>query len=276
MVMIGTSGFSFRDWKGPVYPASLPAGKMLSYYALELGFDTVEINSTYYSIPRPSQMEAMSRKTPDNFRFTVKAHRSMTHDPFDRRIEKESHHDTRDNFKLFELSVEPLKNSGKLGAILLQFPVFFYPSRANRQYILDSRDMLGNIPVAVEFRNNSWATEETFSFLRDNGLDYCAVDEPKLPRLMPFINEVTAKTGYMRFHGRNTNWFNAPISTRYDYLYSESEPEEFVPEVNKMSGLSEKVFVFFNNCNMGSAAINALRFREMMGLSPGGGGRLFE
>jgi len=269
MVKIGTSGFSFPDWKGTVYPGRLPAREMLSYYADELKFDTVEINSTYYNIPKPENMEAMAKKTPDGFEFVVKAYRGMTHDPFDDRLEeKPSEEAVESYFRIFRESLEPFKAGNKLGAVLMQFPVFFYPSEHSREYMLKSKELLRGIPLVIEFRNKAWAKDETFAFLKENGLAYCAVDEPKLPRLMPFINEVTSSTGYMRFHGRNPDWFNAPVAERYNYLYTDDELREFVPEVNRMNERAEKSFIFFNNCHAGSAAKNAATFREMLGLGP--------
>ena len=277
MVKIGTSGFSFPDWRGTVYPGRLPARDMLSYYAGELKFDTVEINSTYYAIPKPGNMEAMADKTPDGFEFAVKAYRGMTHDPFDSRLEeKPSEGQVEEYFRLFSQAVEPLRVRNKLGAVLLQFPVFFYPAARSREYMLRSKELLGDLPLVVEFRNNGWANSETLAFLKDSGLGYCAVDEPKLPRLMPFVGEVTSRNGYIRFHGRNKNWFNAPVSERYDYLYTEEELEEFVPEVKKMNSVAEKLFIYFNNCHAGSAAKNAKMFRQMLGLGTGMADNLFE
>lgn len=82
---------------------------------------------------------------------------------------------------------------------------------------------------------------------------------------MPFINEVTSSFGYMRFHGRNPHWFNSPISERYNYLYSDEELKEFVPEAEKMGSKVQKVYTFFNNCHAGLALRNALTFKRMLG-----------
>jgi len=113
-------------------------------------------------------------------------------------------------------------------------------------------------------------------FLKENGLASCAVDEPKLPRLMPFVNEVTSSLGYLRFHGRNPNWLNAPVAARYDYLYTNEELEEFVPEARTMNSRAGKMFVFFNNCHAGSAVKNAGMFRKMLGLGTGTDHSMFE
>ena len=92
------------------------------------------------------------------------------------------------------------------------------------------------------------------------------VDEPKLPRLMPFMNKVTSDTAYLRLHGRNPDWFNAPLETRYNYLYSDKELEEFIPEIDKMDKSSKKTFIFFNNCHAGSAAKNAVKLKQLLGM----------
>lgn len=267
MIKVGTAGFSFPDWKGKVYPARLSNKDMLPYYAYNFKLDTVEINSTYYAIPSPRHMEMINRKTPEDFEFVVKGYKGMTHDPFDSRIGRTPTGDeVKESFQAFYRGIHPLRESHKLGAVLLQFPVFFYRNPQNKDYILFCKEQLRDIPVAIEFRNNVWATDETFQFLKANDLAYCAVDEPKLPRLMPFIKEVTSSIGYLRFHGRNQNWFNAPVSERYDYFYSDEELKEFVPEVKKMESRASKVYIFFNNCHVGSALKNALTFRGMLGL----------
>lgn len=267
MIRIGTSGFSFPDWKGKVYPAKLQSRYMLTYYARNLKFTTVEVNSTYYAIPSPKNVDSMISKVPDDFEFVVKAYKGMTHDPFDSRLETiPSEDEIKKSFQAFSMALSPLKESNKLGTVLFQFPVFFYCNPRNKDYILFCKEQLKDIPIVIEFRNNGWATKETFQFLRENELAYCVVDEPKLPRLMPFLNEVTSPIGYLRFHGRNLNWFNASVSERYDYLYSNEELKEFVPEVQKMQSKASNVYIFFNNCHAGSALKNALTFREMLGL----------
>jgi uncharacterized protein YecE (DUF72 family) len=265
MIRIGTSGFSFPDWKGNVYPEKISSKDMLSYYAYNFKFEAVEINSTYYAIPAARNMDAMSVKTPDGFEFVVKGYKGMTHDPFDGRLEKRpSEDDIRNSFQAFNEGVAPLRDSGKLGAVLLQFPVFFHNNRKSSDYILRCREYLKDIPLVVEFRNCEWAGEDTLALLRRNSIGYCTVDEPELPRLMPFHNEVTSSLGYVRFHGRNKNWFNSSLSERYNYFYSEDELREFIPKVRKMETESHRMYAFFNNCHMGFALRNAVTFRKML------------
>ncbi|MBN1824366.1 MAG: DUF72 domain-containing protein [Endomicrobiales bacterium] len=266
MIKIGTSGFSFRDWMGPVYPKGIKPAEALFYYEKELGFDCVEINSTYYTLVSAKSFEGMEKKTGPDFEFAVKGFRGITHDPFDPRLgdKRPPLNDAEANIDKFIYSLGPLKDKGKLGCVLLQFPVFFEPSEPSKQYLEQCKGKFGDIPLVVEFRNNSWAKPETFGFLRNNGLAYCAVDEPKLPRLMPFMNEVTSDTAYLRFHGRNRNWFNASLAERYDYLYSDEELEEFIPDIEQMEKSAKKTYVFFNNCHAGSAVKNAVALKKLL------------
>lgn len=264
-IKCGTSGFSFNDWKGTVYPHDLKEKEMLSYYAYYYGFDTVEINSTYYAIPSQKSFESMCRKTPREFEFTVKAHKTMTHDPFDPRIEKKPAIDEiEESFERFKEALRPLILFQKLGVILLQFPVFFPNTPENKDYLVFCAQKLENLPVVVEFRHRSWVRKDALEFLRENRIGFCAVDEPPLPRLMPFIPEVTSDIGYVRFHGRNKNWFNASLSERYDYFYSDEELKSFIPKIMEMLNNAKKLYVFFNNCHMGQALKNAVRFKELL------------
>ena len=261
---MGTSGFSFDDWAGKVYPAGIKKEDMLSYYEKEMGFNALEVNFSYYTLPSQKTMAGMEKKTSDGFEFVVKGYRGMTHDPFDTRIkERPGAREAEENFKKFVYGIQPLADKNKLGAVLLQFPVFFRPGDESREYIIKSKELLKGIPLVVEFRNSAWA-EEGAGFLRDNGIGYCAVDEPKLPRLMPFVEEVTSDIGYLRFHGRNRNWFNAPLAERYNYLYTKDELKEFIEPVKRINGKAKKEFIFFNNCHSGSAVKNALMLKDMI------------
>ncbi|MFH1414815.1 MAG: DUF72 domain-containing protein, partial [Elusimicrobiota bacterium] len=243
-------------------------------YEQELGFDAVELNFTYYTMPTAGLMERFCSKTSPDFEFVVKGNKTMTHDSFDYRItEKPDPVKVKELYEYFYDSLQPLRDNNKLGAVLLQFPVFFYPTSRNMDYILAAGEYLKNDALVVEFRNSAWLKEDTFSFLEQNGISYCAVDEPQFPRLMPFENRVTSDTAYIRFHGRNENWFNSSTSVRYDYLYSEKELREFLPEIESMGKKAAKTFLFFNNCHAGSAATNAKMLKEMLGLSSNSGNR---
>ena len=261
-IRIGTSGFSFDDWRGIIYPQHLKKEDWLRYYEKELGFTILEVNFTYYTLPSSRSFEGMSRKTSENFQFVVKAFRKMTHE-----IKDQITHtflDNKNTFDKFLHSLKPLIDAGKLGCVLAQFPYSFYPNTENLEYLKRFKELMGDIPLTIEFRNRYWHKENTLQFLKEYLMGYCVVDEPKLPRLMPFHPAVTSEIGYFRFHGRNSNWFNVPTSVRYDYLYSKEELNEFIAPIKMMASKTEKVFIFFNNCHAGSAAKNAIMLIRML------------
>jgi len=264
MIKIGTSGFSFADWKGTVYPPGLPEKEMLSFYEKELGFNALEVNFTYYTLPSQKSFSAMSQKTSGHFEFVVKSFKGMTHEI--RSKETGEMIDNRETFKKFRYSLAPLIGEGKLASVLAQFPYGFFPNRENFDYLARFKEEMGDVPLVFEFRNRTWMKEGTFEFLSKNGVGFCIVDEPKLPKLMPYIPRTTSEIGYFRFHGRNPNWFNVPTSVRYDYLYSEEELKEFVPDIKDISKKTAKTFVFFNNCHAGSAAKNAAQMAKLLQL----------
>jgi len=262
---IGTSGFSFDDWLGRAYPAGLAKAKMLEYYESVLGFDTVELNFTYYAMPAPKTLASMVSRTDADFCFVVRSHKDMTHDIWadeDRRVLK----DTGDVFRAFRAGISPLVDSGRLGCVLVQFPVFFYPVPQNFEYLQKMPALMPGVSIVVEFRNRAWLRPDAFRLLAESGMGCCVVDEPKLSRLMPFEPRRTSDIAYFRFHGRNRNWFNASREERYNYLYSAAELDEFIPALRSVSTGAKTTFVFFNNCHAGAAARNALMMKQMLGL----------
>ena len=146
MIYIGTSGYSYQDWKGPVYPEDIKDTDMLPFYS-QL-FNTTEINYTYYRMPAARTLAAMASKVPDNFVFTIKASKELTHER-----EAEDGGGTPENFRLFRQALQPLIDEGKFGAVLAQFPNSFKPTPENRDYLSVFRERMGDLPVVVEFRN---------------------------------------------------------------------------------------------------------------------------
>ena len=259
-ILVGTSGWSFPDWIGRFYPMGLPRADMLGYYSDH--FPTVEVNSTYYRIPPPAVTEQMARKTPPGFRFTVKGPQVLTHE---QTLDPEA-------MAAFRDCLAPLSDAGKLDGVLLQFPWSFRPGAASWDLLRGARREIPDLPLAIEFRHEGWARPETFTKLRDAGLGYCVVDEPKLPGLMPPVVELTSPIGYVRFHGRNqaTWWAREPGRDRYDYLYSDAELREWTEKIHDLARRAEKVYVFFNNCHAGQAARNAALMQELLLRDAGG------
>ena len=253
-IRIGTSGYSFADWTGPFYPAGTPRGKMLDEYVRH--FDVVEINSSYYRIPSRSMFERMEQKTPEGFEFIVKLFRGMTHE-----IEDDSH-----MYREFVDSTEPLKEAGKFAGYLAQFPWKFKNSKSAKAHLGTLRKRLGDDPLFIEFRHDSWIEDKTFEFLRDLGVGYCTVDEPRLKGLVPPLVAATTDEGYVRLHGRNSaNWWGKGGGARYDYDYNSDELSEWAGKILDLEGKVKKVYAFFNNCHAGHAARNAELMIEMLG-----------
>jgi uncharacterized protein YecE (DUF72 family) len=252
-ILIGTSGFSFDDWIGEAYPANIRKHEMLPYYEKIFGFNTLEVNYTYYSMPSKKTMESFLMRTSRDFSFAVKAHKSLTH---------ERNNSIKEQCRLFKDGVSPLGDS--LKALLFQFPYTFLPDRKNMDYLRELRQEFNNYESVVEFRNAKWSDDKYLDVLRDLSFGYCVVDEPKLKGLLPFHPTLTSDTGYFRFHGRNTTWFKAPTDVRYDYLYSEKELEEFIDPIINIANKASNTFVYFNNCHLGKAVRNAQMLKTML------------
>ena len=253
-IRVGTSGYSFADWVGPFYSAGTKRGAMLDEYVHH--FDVVEINSTYYRVPSASMFERMNEKTPEGFEFIVKLFRGMTHEIVD----------DSEMYRHFTGAVAPLVEAGKFGGYLAQFPWKFKKSKAAQAHMGALRKKLGEAPLFVEFRHDSWIEDKTFEFLRDLGVGYCAVDEPRLKGLVPPLVAATTDEGYVRFHGRNAkNWWGKGGGDRYDYDYNSEELSEWADKMLDLESKVKKVYAFFNNCHAGHAARNAELMIEMLG-----------
>jgi len=264
-IRIGTSGYSFADWVGPFYPPGTRPGDFLGHYARHFG--AVEVNSTFYGIPKPEVMERMADKTPERFGFVVKLHQSMTHD---RVLDPAL-------YGGFLAVLDPLKRAGKYDGLLAQFPYSFHRTEANRRFLAAMRQRLGDEPLFVEFRHDSWLTPELEPSMRAHKIGFCAVDEPQLPHLLPPVAPLTTADAYVRFHGRNAaNWYERGPATgdrrppprssrdRYDYDYRSDELEPWVKKVAELADRARRIYLFFNNCHAGQAARSAKLMQEML------------
>ncbi len=254
MIYLGTSGFSYKDWVGSFYPVGMPRGEWLTYYARE--FDTCEVNSTFYAIPKSSSLKAMAEKTGEGFLFCFKANQEMTH----------QREDNASVFEAFCQVLEPIIAAGKLGCILAQFPYSFGFNHSNWDYLRLFKERLGELPLVIEFRNAQWLRSEVFDWLRQYKLGFCCVDEPPLPNLLPPIAEATADIGYVRLHGRNSAkwWQHEQAYERYDYSYTPEELSEWLPKIQKLDSAAEKTFVFANNHWRGQAVSTIRQLRLML------------
>jgi uncharacterized protein YecE (DUF72 family) len=257
MIRVGTCGFSYREWVGPFYPRGLAQTDYVSFYAQV--FDVVEIDSTYYATPAPSMFERLDRRTPPSFRFTVKVPGAVTHAPPNAAIADEE-------AQRFLACLEPIRASGKLGAVLAQFPNGFRPSPDSFRRLEWLRGAWQDVEIVVEFRHRDWQRPETLRRLRALGLGWCNVDEPAQSSLMRPDAQATSRVGYVRFHGRNaaTWWHHERPADRYSYLYTADELAEWLPRIDQVNDSTEETFVFFNNHANGQATVNAQQMAKML------------
>lgn len=254
MIHVATSGYSYPDWIGPFYPEKTPRSKMLEYYSQHFNF--TEINSSYYHVPSAQTVESLLKRTPETFRFAVKAHRAMTH-------ERTA---TGADCRHFAEVLKPMMESGRLICVLLQFPYSFHPNSENIGWLERLRDWLAPFRLAVEFRNGRWISQETFAWLRERELAYVSVDGPPLKGLVGRHAVATAGIAYVRFHGRNSRkwWEHEQAYQRYDYLYKEEELAEWVEPLKKLDSIAGETFVCFNNHFVGQAVVNARMLSKLL------------
>lgn len=252
-VLIGTSGYSYDDWVGPVYPPGTDRRGFLALYAAR--FPIVELNFSYYQQPAARTLAHMVEATPAGFLFSVKAHRSMTH---------EIAGSWEQDVARFRDGIRPLADAGRLAAVLLQFPYRFAYTPEARTRLAALCGLLEGLPLAVEFRKSDWLRDSVYDGLRKRGAALVSVDEPDLPGLLRPSTVVTGDIAYVRFHGRNAaNWWNGDNATRYEYRYSRAELEEWVDRIRDILERARLAMLFFNNHRRGMAAENAT---EMQGL----------
>jgi len=255
-ILIGTSGYSYKDWVGPFYPPGTKPSNFLAYYQREFNF--TELNFSYYRQPDPAALDRMVKSTGEHFQFAIKATKGITHDG-PAGCEKEA--------EQFIENIKPLVNSKKLAAVLLQFPFSFHYTTASRRQLASICQLFEGLPLAVEFRNREWQKESVYAGLKSFHACFTNVDLPALKGLPVAKSVVTAPLSYVRFHGRNIEtWWSGNNTTRYDYLYNDQELREWVPHIRSMMESSRKVIIAFNNHWNAQAIKNAKSMAGMLDL----------
>ncbi|TXK83889.1 DUF72 domain-containing protein [Paenibacillus sp. N3.4] len=264
MIYIGLSGWGDHELGGN-------RGKLQEYGA---HFPIVELDSSFYAIQPERNYIKWLQETPDDFGFIIKAYQGMTghlrgENPFAGGMEQ--------MFDVFLQSIRPVQAVGKLKAVLFQYPPWFDCSKANVEVLRYARAKMGDVPVALEFRHQSWFTEEmrdkTLSFMEREEWMHSICDEPQAGiGSVPTVLQVTHPDLTMvRFHGRNvsgwvqnseTNW----REVRYLYHYNQQELLEWKERVLELHKQSREVCVIFNNNSGGHAAGNAKELIAMLGL----------
>lgn len=255
---VGTSGYSYPEWvDAGFYPPSTPAREMLAQYAKT--FAVTELNYTWYQMPKAPTMERMVGKVPPGFDFAAKLTRTMTHeiDPTGWRS-----HTAR-----FREGIAPLVQARRLLVVLIQLPPSFDRQRGHRLYLSRLLDTLEGLPLAVEFRHRSWATDRVFAELERRRITLVTVDVPELPYLFPSLDAVTnPELIYIRFHGRNVRgWRSGNMQKQFDYDYSADELQKWSARtIPKMTEQARNGIIFFNNHVRAQAPKNAIMLMEQL------------
>ena len=294
-VRVGTASWTDPTLirRGVFYPPSANSAEArLRYYASR--FPTVEIDSSYYALPSRRNAEAWAARTPAAFRFTAKAFGLFTGQPAEverlpprlRRLIPAKHRTKAriyarhltpeleaEIWRCFLDALEPLKTSGKLAAVLLQYPRWFMPNPESKEAILQAVHRLGDIPAAVEFRNRRWftpkGTERTLTFLSDHDIPYVMVDEPQgFESSVPPVTAVTsARLAMVRMHGRRRETWEkrgVPPSERYRYLYDKKELAGWVQEIIDAAERVKALYVYHNNCHGNYGTTNATQLTYLL------------
>jgi uncharacterized protein YecE (DUF72 family) len=288
-IRVGTASWTDRTlidsgWYPP--EANNPA-KRLAFYARQ--FPLVEVDATYYALPAEQTAAAWTERTPAGFTFNIKAFSLFTQHPtrvaalpadlrgalpdtgkstvYLRQVDPAV---TDQAWDRFLAALEPLRQAGKLGAILFQFPQWFPISRASKDYILSCAARIAPRRPCVEFRNRTWMTpdnqQETLRFLADHDLPYVCVDMPQgYPTSIPPIAAATSDLAVVRLHGHSDKWTSKDIHERFGYRYSESELREWTPRVRELAESAATTHVLFNNCYSDYAQVNARQLADLLG-----------
>jgi len=261
MIRVGVAGWDYPDWNGIVYPPRSPSGfDRLAYLARYVNL--IEVNSSFYRPVTPRVAESWVRRTeryPD-FAFAAKAHRSCTHDPAAEPLEAAAR--TLQGLK-------PLRDAGRLEALLLQFPQSFHFDARAVERLERLLPAFEGWPLVVEVRHISWESETAGDWFASKAVGWCAVDQPQVGRSTArVLPRVTSALAYLRLHGRNTaDWFrpDAGRDARYDYRYDAGQLQELASTARDMARTANSLVVVQNNHFRGKAVANALQMKSLLG-----------
>lgn len=259
-VRVGPAGWSYADWNGYVYPSRRPKGFHEAGYLADF-FDTIEINTSFYQPLRPDHATLWVERVSHNprFLFTAKLWQKFTHDPTA----------TKDEEKAVREGFDVLRNAGKLGSVLLQFPFSFHATDETRKYLSQVLARFSDYPLTVELRHASWQGKETLDLLRQYRAGFCNIDQPIIGRSLQPSAEATSPVGYVRLHGRRYDtWFDdnpaTPAHERYNYLYSAEELKPWVARIREVDEHTAETYVITNNHYLGKAVVNALELISIL------------
>ena len=256
-ILVGTCGYSYSEWVGPVYPEGTKREQFLPLYAAR--FSTLELDYTYYQMPKADHFRRMMEEG-KGLSFAVKAHQTLTH-----RIDAAK---WPDEAKTYKKAIEPLAEEGRLEAVLFQFPYSFHYEDENRRYLDKLLREFSGVKAAVEFRSAEWLNTRVIDGLKERGAALVSLDLPDLEKLPPKIDVATAPFAYFRLHGRNKeSWWGSDSTARYDYLYSDAELEAQAARIRQIIVKADRIIIYFNNHSKGRAVKNAEKLQEIIMLN---------
>jgi len=262
---VGPAGWSYPDWAGYTYPSPRPKGFHEATYLAEF-FDTIEINTSFYNPIRAEHAEGWIGRVAANanFMFTAKMWQRFTHD-----LNPGVPNPSAQDEKLVRAGFDVLRDAGKLGAVLLQFPFSFHRTEETFAYLDGVLKRFADYPLAVEVRHATWNVPELFELLRDRGVGFCNIDQPVIGKSLEPSARATGPVGYVRLHGRRYDtWFSDDETIasfeRYNYLYSEGELRPWAARVDKVAKAARDVYVITNNHYQGKGVVNALQLISML------------
>ena len=270
-IRIGTAGWSYKDWEGIFYPPGMQRRKIHPLEYLARFFDTTEINTSFYGPLRPELAKLWCKKVAavnPRFLFTAKLYRAFTHSPL-AEIEPTSAASIRptddDEVRTRE-GLDALGGEGKLGALLIQFPVSFKNTSLNREYLDRLLRQFIEYPRVVEVRDSTWDNADTLASFAQKNVAFCNIDQPVLGKSLGPTEHVTSSLAYVRLHGRNySEWFDSDNrNDRYNYLYKERELEGWKNRIENVAQKAQTTYVITNNHFESKAGVNALELKAMI------------
>jgi len=271
-IRIGTAGWSYKDWDGVFYPPGMQRRKMHPLEYLARFFDTTEINTSFYGPLKPELAKLWCRKVAavnPQFLFTAKLYRAFTHSPIAvmEPTSAATIHATHDDEVRTREGLDALAGEGKLGALLIQFPVSFKNTSLNREYLDQLLRQFIEYPRVVEVRDSSWDNANTLTEFAQKNVAFCNIDQPVIGQSLAPTEHVTAPIAYVRLHGRNyREWFDSDNrDDRYNYLYKASELEGWKERIENVAEKAQTTYVITNNHFESKAGVNALELKAMIG-----------
>ncbi|QDP40410.1 DUF72 domain-containing protein [Radiobacillus deserti] len=268
-IHIGLTGWGDHD---TLYPTKTTSTNKLSTYSSY--FPVVEVDTAFYAIQPEKNYQKWVTDTPDRFSFVIKAFQGMTgHDR-----QKKSLQEAKELFAAYKQSITPVLHANKLNCILFQFPPWFDVTKANIRKLRVIRELLPDLPLALEFRNRTWfegnRKNQTIQFMKEEKWIHTICDEPQAGvGSIPTVLEPTSEHNTLvRFHGRNVHGWNRNgqadwRAVRFLYHYNRRELEEWASHLNELDNACRNVTVLFNNNSGGDAARNAIELMELLNIT---------